>query len=121
MTITKNQSDFLCFSPIILTNRIINLRHLHSLLSTRHLNNLMMMRVMFFLSIDFRQVLITSRQEHNHNGDDLHRSCWMVVEDDTDDYGEDLSGGDHEGDDVLLELLDHSVDEDLTHEGEHGH
>ena len=38
----------------------------------------------------------------------------MTVVQDAESDGEEFAGGDDEGDEVLLELLDHSVDEHLT-------
>lgn len=74
------------------------------------------MKLMFFFlaPINFRQVLIASRAEDKRNGQILHQTRFMPIEDNTDDNGEDLPCRNHKRDNVLLELLDHPIDEDLA-------
>lgn len=100
------------FDSIISLNRIAHLRHFQSLLRFWQLNTFLFR--MSLIPINFRQILITCRSKNNKYGYNLHHSSWMIVENDTYDNSEYFPCCDYEWNNMLLELLYHGVDEDLT-------
>lgn len=70
--------------------------------------------------INFRKVLIAGSNENKHDGQVLNHRSFMPIENNADDHCEYLPGCDHERHDMLLELLDHPVDEHLPYRRQEG-
>ena len=73
---------------------------------------------MFFLLFTHKlsDELESHNEEHKQKATDLEDVGRMVIVEDRKADSEDLSGGDNEGNEMLFELFDHTVDKHLTQE-----
>ena len=71
--------------------------------------------LLFFIPVNLGQILVTGRCKHDYESSYLHKSSWMLVEYDADYHSKNLTSGDYKRNNVLLELLYHSVNKNLTY------
>ena len=70
----------------------------------------------FLFAHELSDELVSHDEEYEEETADLGHIGRVVVVDDREPDSENLSGGDHEGHEMLFELLDHPVDKHLPQE-----
>ena len=73
------------------------------------------------LEIEFDNELNCNSEKNDGNAKELEWDCLVSVVQDANQDSKYLPGGDNEGDNMLLEVVDHPIYEHLPDRGQHAH